>query len=85
MARTRIPIDQAWEKEQRRIAILSSSIAELQFDLRTVNGLEAVGVLYVSQLVRLTREELQEIPNFGDKSVERILRLLDEHGLHLVS
>ncbi len=83
MARTRIPMDQTWETEQKRIEMLAFAVAELELDVRTVNGLEEVGVLYVSELVKLTRAELQKIPNFGEKSVERILRTLGEHGLGL--
>ena len=81
MARTRIPMNQAWVTEQKRKRLLASAVAELELDLRTVNGLEEVGVLYVSELVNLTREELDKVPNFGDKSVERIIRILGEHGL----
>lgn len=81
MARTRIPVNQAWVTEQKKTEMLASAVAELELDVRTVNGLEAIGVLYVNELVKLTRAELERIPNFGDKSVERIIRLLGEHGL----
>ena len=81
MARTRIPVNQAWEAEQKRMKMLASTVAELELDVRTVNGLEEVGVLYVSELVKLTRADLEKIPNFGDKSVKRIIRVLGEHGL----
>ena len=83
MARTRIPVNELWETEQKRITMLASAVAELELDVRTVNGLEEAGILYVSELVKLTRAELEKIPNFGDKSVERIIRTLGEHGLHL--
>ena len=81
MARTRIPVNQAWETERKRTIMLASAVAELDLDVRTVNGLEAVGVLYVSELVKLTLGELEKVPNFGDKSVERVIRILGEHGL----
>lgn len=81
MARTRIPLDQEWKAEQRRSELLASAVAELELDLRTVNGLEEVGVLYVRELVELTRTELEKIPNFGAKSVERIISTLGQHGL----
>jgi DNA-directed RNA polymerase alpha subunit len=80
-SKTRIPLDPAWKAEQKRMMALAGAVAELDLDLRTVNGLEEVGVLYVRELVQLTRKELNAIPNFGDKSVERIIRVLDEHGL----
>jgi DNA-directed RNA polymerase alpha subunit len=82
-ARTRIPLNQGWVTEQRRMKALASAVAELDLDLRTVNGLEEVGVLYVRELVELSRAELNKIPNFGGKSVERIIRVLGEHGLRI--
>ncbi len=83
MARTRIPLDSNWLAEQRRLEVLESAVAELDLDLRTVNGLDEAGVLYVKELVQLTREELKRIPNFGDKSIERIVAELNKHGLSL--
>ena len=47
MARTRIRLDQEWETDQKRLKVLASAVAELELDLRTVNGLEEVGILYV--------------------------------------
>ena len=85
MAKTRIPLDPEWVAEQRKAKMLASAVAELELDVRTVNGLEEVGVLYVSELVELTRAELEGIPNFGSKSVERIIRVLGEHGLAIRS
>ena len=83
MARTRIPVNQAWEADQKRMKTLASAVAELELDVRTVNGLEEIGVLYVSELVKLTRPDLEKIPNFGDKSVKRIICILGEHGLSI--
>jgi hypothetical protein len=45
MARTRIPLDLNWLAEQRRLKVLASAVAELDLDLRTVNGLEEAGVV----------------------------------------
>lgn len=85
MARTRIPLDSNWLAEQRRLEVLKSAVAELDLDLRTVNGLEEVGVLYVKELVQMTRAELKRVPNFGDKSVDRITAVLDKHGLAITA
>lgn len=83
MSKTRIPLDQEWRTEQERSKMLASAVAELELDLRTVNGLEEAGVLYVRELVQLTHADLKRIPNFGDKSVERISNVLGKHGLRL--
>ena len=40
-------------------------------------------MLYVSDFVELTRPDLEQIPDFGDKSVKRIIRKLGEHGLRI--
>ncbi|WP_353620914.1 DNA-directed RNA polymerase subunit alpha C-terminal domain-containing protein [Rhodopirellula sp. JC639] len=85
MARTRIPLDREWVAEQKKTELLASAVAELDLDVRTVNGLEEVGVLYVRELVELTRGELARIPNFGTRSVERIIQVLGEHGLAIRS
>ncbi len=82
-AKTRIPIDQGWIAEQQREKALNLAVAELGLDLRTVNGLEESGVLYVRELVKTTPAELGRIPNFGDKSVEQIIRVLKTHALSL--
>ena len=81
MAKTRVPLNQEWELERKREKLLASAVAELPLDVRTVNGLEESGVLYVHELVKLTRVELNKIPNFGAKSVERIIHVLDQNGL----
>lgn len=80
-ARTRIRLDPEWVVEQRRVRALESAVAELDLDLRIINGLEEAGILYVRELVEATRPKLNEIPNFGGKSVDRIIRVLGEHGL----
>lgn len=80
-ARTRIPLDPEWETERKRQQILGSAVAELDLDLRTVNGLEEVGVLYVKELLELTRADLIKVPNFGNKSIDQIIRVLGAHGL----
>ena len=83
MAVTRVPLDQAFELEEQRKRFLQISIAELGLDVRTTNGLEAIGVLYVRELVVLTRDDLMKVPNFGDKSVDRIVKMLAEKGLSI--
>ena len=80
-ARTRVRLDPKWLMEQKRVSALESAVAELNLDLRIINGLEETGILYVRELVEATRRELGEIPNFGGKSVDRIIRVLGEHGL----
>ena len=83
MAKTRIPVDKNWLAEEKRTQMLSLAVAELALDLRTINGLEDIGVIYVSQLIQLSRSDLAGIQNFGDKSVDRIVCVLGECGLSI--
>ncbi|XZE53965.1 DNA-directed RNA polymerase subunit alpha C-terminal domain-containing protein [Planctomycetaceae bacterium SH139] len=83
MAKTRIPVNENWLAEEKRTQMLSLAVAELALDLRTINGLEDIGVIYVRQLVKLSRFDLAGIQNFGEKSVDRIVRVLAECGLSI--
>lgn len=83
MAKTRIPLNPEWEINQKREAFLASAVAELDLDQRTVNGLEEVGIIFVKDLIKLTEADLGKVRNFGAKSVERIIQVLNEHGVAL--
>lgn len=83
MAKTRIPVNENWLVEEKRTQMLSLAVAELALDLRTINGLEDIGVIYVRQLVELSRSDLAGIQNFGEKSVDRIVCVLAECGLSI--
>lgn len=83
MAKTRIPIDVDWENQRRRDALLECSVAELGLDVRTLNALEDHGILFVKQLVNCESKDLEQIPNFGPKTLNRIQKLLTQHGLGL--
>ena len=83
MAKTRIPLDDQLVADQRRCQTLRCAVAELDLDLRTVNGLEDIGVIYVHELVALTREELERVPNFGSKVVDDVVSTVRRLGLEL--
>lgn len=80
---TRVPLDRDWQIAQKRRKLLDSAVAELDLDQRTVNGLERYGIIFVRQLVQLTCADLNRIKNFGEKSVQRIVDVLAEHGVAL--
>ncbi|KAA5547297.1 hypothetical protein FYK55_02560 [Roseiconus nitratireducens] len=83
MAKTRIPLNQDWVKQQQRQQWLDSAVAELDLDVRTINGLEEDGILYVRELVQCTRQDLMKVTNFGQTTVTRVVKVLDNLGLHL--
>ena len=53
---------------------------------RVVNALESrKDVLYIYQLLQLTPEELEAVPNFGKKTMDMIFKALARHGFDRVS
>ena len=61
--------------------VLRESVQVLGLPARVVNALESKKeVLYVYQLLQLTKDELEEMPNFGDKTVDIIFRSLARFG-----
>ena len=83
MAQSRLPLPDGWFDERRRKEILEASIAELGLDVRTCNGLENDGILFVRDLLQRTLAQIEELPNFGGKTVARIQAVLRKHGLEL--
>jgi DNA-directed RNA polymerase alpha subunit len=71
---------------KRQQEFLKESVQVLDLPARVVNGLEArKGVLYVHQLLQLTEDELEHIPNFGKKTVKMIFKSLAENGFKRAS
>ena len=62
---------------------LAMPIEELQFSVRSYNCLKREGVNTVGDLVQKTEQELMDIRNFGQKSIDEVRSKLDELGLAL--
>lgn len=56
------------------------NIEELPLPTRTINALKKQGISTLSQLVAKTDEELSDIKNLGEKSVQEIKKLLKKEG-----
>ena len=80
MARTRIPLSQQDEFLRQRQEKLELSTAEIGLSVRTTNCLEDKGIFTVRDLLNTTRNELLEIQNFGDKTLEEVYHALEEIG-----
>jgi len=65
---------------ESRLGMLTS---DLRLSLRANNCLEEAAISTLRELVSRTREELMELRNFGETSLEEIEEKLREHGLHL--
>lgn len=80
MARTRIPISQADEDARKMRERLDLSTAEIGLAVRTTNCLEEKGIFTVRQLLNSTREDLLDITNFGEKTLEEVYHALERIG-----
>ena len=79
MAVTRIPIP-AWARTQKADDRLELSLSEIDIVVRTVNCLEEKGIFTVRDLLNRTPQQLLEIPNFGEKTLETIYEALEKIG-----
>ena len=57
------------------------SVEELPLPTRTINALRKHGIKTLQELVNKSAEELADIKNLGEKSVEEIEKLLKKEGL----
>ena len=64
-------------------AKLNVPIAELNLSVRASNCMEAGDIRTVRDLVQLTEDQLMEIRNFGETTLDEVRAKLDERGLHL--
>ena len=64
-------------------AKLSIPISELRFSVRASNCLEYAELRTVRDLVQKNEDQLMEIRNFGETTLDEVTQLLGELGLHL--
>jgi DNA-directed RNA polymerase subunit alpha len=62
---------------------LALPIEELDFSVRSYNCLKREGVGTVGDLVQRTEQDLLDIRNFGQKSIDEVKAKLAEMGLSL--
>ena len=63
--------------------ILNTKIEELDLTVRSFNCLKKAGIEEVSQLAKLSLNELLKIKNLGRKSLDEILEKMKEVGYDL--
>jgi DNA-directed RNA polymerase subunit alpha len=64
-------------------ALLSREIDELELSVRSVNSLKNANIHTLRDLVRRTEKDMLETKNFGKKSLEEVMDVLQGLGLHL--
>jgi DNA-directed RNA polymerase subunit alpha len=80
MAKTRIPLSAAEERERDLEIKLELSTAQIGLTVRTTNCLEERGIFTVRDLLRTSPEDLLGITNFGEKTLEEVYQALSKIG-----
>ena len=63
--------------------VLAEPIEEMELTVRSYNCLKREGVQTIGDLVQKSEEDLLEIRNFGQKSIDEVKAKLEERGLDL--
>ena len=59
------------------------TLAELRLSVRANNCLESENIQTVRDLVQRTEDQLLEVRNFGDTTLNEVREKLSQYGLHL--
>jgi DNA-directed RNA polymerase subunit alpha len=69
------------EEVQRIRELLSQPVDELDLSVRSHNCLKAASIKTIGDLVRREEKEMLKFRNFGRKSLQELVEVLDERGL----
>lgn len=67
---------------QRIRELLSQTVDELDLSVRAHNCLKAANIKNIGDLVRREESEMLKFRNFGRKSLQELIEVLEERGLH---
>ncbi len=77
------PEEQEVDEEVQRIReLLSQTVDELDLSVRSHNCLKAASIKNIGDLVRREESEMLKFRNFGRKSLQELIEVLDDRGLH---
>ena len=79
---TRIPLSNIEEENRSQKDRLEMSTAEIGLTVRTTNCLEERGIFTVRDLLNCSRDDLLEISNFGEKTLEEVYLSLESVGFY---
>jgi DNA-directed RNA polymerase subunit alpha len=71
------------QTEDEQTGVLAKPIEDMDLTVRSYNCLKREGVTSVGELVQKAEEDLLEIRNFGQKSIDEVKAKLEEMGLSL--
>ncbi len=58
-------------------------IEDIGLSVRAYNRLKRAGINTLEEVAKLNLEELKNIRNFGKKTVDEVVRVLEKHNLKL--
>ena len=70
------------EEQMRLIEVLNHGVEELELSVRSSNCLKDAGIKTLGDLVRKTEAEMLKYRNFGRKSLQELVDILADMGLH---
>lgn len=79
---TRIPLPAGGNKSENLNDRLEMSTAEIGLSVRTTNCLEERGIFTVNDLLNCSPEDLLDISNFGEKTLEEVYSALEAIGFY---
>ena len=79
---TRIPLPAGGNKAENLSDRLEMSTAEIGLSVRTTNCLEERGIFSVNDLLNCSPEDLLDISNFGEKTLEEVYSALETIGFY---
>jgi len=71
------------KEEDNKFKVLEMSIEEMDLSVRSYNCLKRAGINTVEDLVMKTEDEMIKVRNLGRKSLEEVLKRLEDFGLAL--
>ncbi len=69
--------------DQSQLTVLSMTIEELDFSVRSFNCLKRAGINTVEDLINRTEDDMMKVRNLGRKSLEEVINKLASLGLAL--
>ncbi len=70
------------EEQMKLIEVLNHSVEELELSVRSSNCLKDAGIKTLGDLVRKSEAEMLKYRNFGRKSLQELVDILSDMGLH---
>ena len=80
MASTRVRMPEGGDRQQSVQDKLQMSTAEIGLSVRTTNCLEERGIFTVADLLNCSPDDLLNISNFGEKTLEEVYLALESVG-----